>query len=149
MENVKKVVFVAGSGTIREPLAMAIFQSMINGRAEVCARGLVVNFPEPLNQKAEAVLISNGLELKDYSTQRLSEEDFSEDVMVIVMEEKQRQKVLQDYEMATEKNTFVLNQLVGDELEVLDPYGGPIQTYGLCFEVLKVSIEKLIKQIWE
>jgi L-threonylcarbamoyladenylate synthase len=28
---------------------------------EIEARGLVVQFPEPVNQKAEAVLISNGI----------------------------------------------------------------------------------------
>ena len=146
MNNVKKIVFVAGSGTTRAPLAMAIFnntQKKVDIIAE--ARGLVVNFPEPLNQKAEAVMISNGLELKDYSTVKLSEEDFSEDTMIIVMEKVQRQRILADFENATEENTKVLNELVGDELEVVDPYGGPIQTYGLCYEVLKVSIEKLIR----
>ncbi|WP_334292448.1 arsenate reductase/protein-tyrosine-phosphatase family protein [Pseudobutyrivibrio xylanivorans] len=127
-------------------MATAIFHSFPHSRPIICeSRGLIVQFPEPLNQKAEAVLISNGIELKDYSSKQLQESDFSENTLVITMEETQRQKILSEYTNATEENTRLLNELVGDELEVMDPYGGSVQTYGLCYEVLKVSIEKLIK----
>ncbi len=104
-----------------------------------------MQFPEPLNQKAEAVLISNGIELKDYQSKKLMESDFTEDTLIITMEETQRQRILADYSAATEENTRLLNELVGDELEIMDPYGGSVQTYGLCYEVLKVSIEKLMR----
>ena len=71
--------------------------------------------------------------------------DFSENTLVITMEESQRQKILNEYANATEENVRLLNELVGDELEVMDPYGGSVQTYGLCYEVLKASIEKLMR----
>ncbi len=146
MNDINRVVFASGSGTSRAPMATAIFHSFEHSRPIICeARGLIVQFPEPLNQKAEAVLISNGIELKDYSSKQLVESDFSEHTMVITMEESSRQKILNEYANATEDNTRLLNELVGDELEVMDPYGGSVQTYGLCYEVLKVSIEKLIK----
>ncbi len=146
MNNINRVVFASGSGTSRAPMATAIFHSFEHSRPIICeARGLIVQFPEPLNQKAEAVLISNGIELKDYSSKQLVESDFSENTLVITMEESSRQKILNEYANATEDNTRLLNELVGDELEVMDPYGGSVQTYGLCYEVLKVSIEKLIR----
>ncbi len=146
MKNINRIIFAAGSGTTRAPMATAIFLATPRKRQFVAeARGLVVQFPEPLNQKAEAVLISKGLELKDYQSKQLMESDFTEGTLVITMEEAQRQRILADYENATEENTRTLNELVGDELEVLDPYGAPIQTYGLCYEVLKLSMEKLMK----
>ena len=46
---------------------------------EVLARGLVVLFPEPMNQKAEAVLISNGIETEGFVSQQLQEEDITVD----------------------------------------------------------------------
>ena len=146
MNKVNRVIFAVGSGTARAPMATAIFLAAPRKRQYVCeARGLVVQFPEPLNQKAEAVLISNGIELKDYSTKKLTESDFTDGTLVIAMEKNQRDKIISEYENATEDNTKLLNELVGEELEVMDPYGGSVQTYGLCYEVLKVSIEKLIK----
>jgi protein-tyrosine-phosphatase len=127
-------------------MAAAIFRSVPSQRPISCeARGLIVQFPEPLNQKADAVLISNGIELTDYSSTQLQDSDFSENTLVITMEETQRQKILSEYTNATEDNTRLLNELVGDELEIMDPYGGSVQTYGLCYEVLKASIEKLMR----
>ena len=146
MKNINRVIFASGSGTSRAPMATAIFHAIAHDRPIICeARGLIVQFPEPLNQKVEAVLISNGCKLSDYSSKQLMDSDFSENTLVITMEESQRQKILSEYTNATEENTRLLNELVGDELEVMDPYGGSVQTYGLCYEVLKVSIEKLIK----
>ena len=146
MNNINRVIFASGSGTSRAPMATAIFHAIAHDRPIICeARGLIVQFPEPLNQKAEAVLISNGIELRDYSSKQLQESDFSDNTLVITMEETQRQKILSEYVNATEVNTRLLNEIVGDELEVMDPYGGSVQTYGLCYEVLKASIEKLMR----
>ncbi len=146
MKNITKIIFASGSGTSRAPMAAAIFKEMEKSGSIMCeARGLIVQFPEPLNQKAEAILISNGIELKDYSSKQLEDSDFADNTLVITMEEVQRQKILNEFDSATEENTRLLNELVGDELEVMDPYGSSVQTYGLCFEVLKASIEKLIR----
>ena len=38
----------------------------LNHPIEILARGMVVLFPEPINQKAEAVLISNGINPEGY-----------------------------------------------------------------------------------
>ena len=130
MNKINRVIFASGSGTSRAPMATAIFHAFPHSRPIICeARGLIVQFPEPLN----------------YSSKQLQDSDFSENTLVITMEEQGRQKILSEYDNATEENTRLLNELVGDELEVMDPYGGSVQTYGLCYEILKVSIEKLIK----
>ena len=61
MEKLERVIFIAKSGTCREIMAMRIMQDLVlNQGIEVLARGLIVQFPEPINQKAEAVLFSNG-----------------------------------------------------------------------------------------
>ena len=43
------------------------------------------------------------------------------------------------------EQVFVLSQYVGDELEILDPYGGTLQSYGLCYESLRATLKKLVK----
>lgn len=110
---------------------------------EVEARGMVVLFPEPLNQKAEAVMISNGINMEAYMSKQLTEEDFTESTLVLVMEQNQREKVLEKYENARPEDVYVLTELTGDELEILDPYGGTLQSYGLCYETMRKTIRKL------
>ncbi len=110
---------------------------------DIQARGIVVLFPEPLNQKAEAVLISNGITLENYMSSQLEEEDFAQDTLVIVMGKSDKQKILDMFANAVPENVQVLTELVGDELEIMDPYGGTLQSYGICYETLSKSIKKL------
>ena len=146
MEKLERIIFVARSGTCREPMAMGILKDIsLKYDVEVLARGLVVSFPEPMNGKAEAVLISNGINLENFVSQQLTNEDITENTLILTMEKRQRKKVLENYENTNVENVYVLTNFVGDELEILDPYGGPLQSYGLCYETLRKSIKKLVK----
>ena len=150
MKNYNKVIFVAESGTCRAPMAAGILEEYsLMHPVEILARGLVVLFPEPLNQKAEAVMISNGINMEGFMSTQLTEEDFSDDALVLVMEKGQLEKVLETYHNADPENVHILTELVGDELEILDPYGGTLQAYGLCYETLRKTILKLVKLLNE
>ena len=72
MKQYDRVLFVAESGTCRAPMAVGILKEQIlKHPVEVEARGMVVLFPEPLNQKAEAVMISNGITMEDYMSKAI------------------------------------------------------------------------------
>ena len=146
MEQLERIIFVARSGSSREPMAMGILNDLLLKQdVEVLARGLVVSFPQPMNGKAEAVLISNGINLENYTSKQLTNEDITEHTLVLTMERKQRDKVLVNFSNANPEMVHVLTDFVGDELEIIDPYGGALQSYGLCYETLRKSIKKLIK----
>ena len=69
MKKYDKLIFVSGSDTSTSPMAEAILQSKyLLEDILVDSKGLVVLFPEPINPKAEAVLVSNGLSMKDHTT---------------------------------------------------------------------------------
>ena len=106
----------------------------------------MVQFPEPMNQKSEAVLISNGINVENFISQQLTEEDF-EGALVLTMEAVQRERILEQFENANPEDVQVLTEYVGDELEILDPYGGALPAYGLCYETLRKSIKKLVKKL--
>ncbi len=144
MDTYKKIIFADGAGNSRAPMAAEILKEYtMKMPIDIQARGIVVLFPEPLNQKAEAVLISNGITLENYMSSQLEEEDFAKDTLIIVMGSSDRQKILDLFEHAILENVQVLTELVGDELEIMDPYGGSLQAYGLCYETLSKSIKKL------
>ena len=148
MKIYDRIIFVAGSGTCRAPMAAAIMQDCaMKYPAEILARGLVVLFPEPLNQKAEAVMISNGIMLEDYTSTELTNDDITENTLVLVMEQAHRKKVLENFENASEENVYVLTDYVGDESEIMNPYGGTLQSYGLCYETLRQTIKKLVQKL--
>ena len=54
MNPYDKIIFVAQSGTCREQMAKQIMLDFpLRNPAEIEAKGLVVQFPEPINQKAK------------------------------------------------------------------------------------------------
>lgn len=148
MKQYDRIVFVARSGNCREAMAAGILSDfMLKRNIEILARGLVVAFPEPMNQKAEAVLISNGISIPAFASAQLSIEDITDNTLILTMETSHREKVHNRFPEA--QNVYVLTEFVGDELEILDPYGGALPAYGLCYETLRKSIKKLVKYLNE
>lgn len=146
MKEYSRIVFVTESATCRAPMAEALFrEAALHIDVEVLSRGLVVLFPEPLNQKAEAVMISNGINLEGYMSKQITAEDIDENTLVITMDEIQYQKLFDVLPETEESRVAVLNELVGEELSIMNPYGGTLQAYGLCFETLSCSIRKLVR----
>lgn len=150
MKPYNRIIFVAQSGTSREPMAAGIIKDFVLKRpCEILARGLVVQFPEPMNQKAEAILISNGINTEGFTSKQLSEEDITEETLILTMESIHKERILEKFPDVNPEQVEVLSELVGDELEILDPYGGQLPNYGLCYESLKVTIKKLVKLLNE
>ena len=75
--------------------------------------------------------------------------DIDDDTLILTMEAQQRRKILENYPQARQENVQVLTELVGDELEIIDPYGGSLQSYGLCYETMSKSIRKLVRLLNE
>ena len=86
MKNINRVIFASGSGTSRSPMATAIFHSFPHARPIICeARGLIVQFPEPLNQKAEAVVFISAAQAEDCGNiLRKAASDYSDSIMLKV-----------------------------------------------------------------
>ena len=144
----KNIIFVAQTGTSREAMAAGILADCtLPYPVEVLSRGLVVQFPEPMNQKSEAVLISNGIEVEGFASVQLSEADLTEGTLVLTMEQSQKEQIIEQFENAIQVEVYVLTEFVGDELEILDPYGGDLSVYGLCYETLRKSIKKLVRKL--
>ncbi len=150
MKRYRKIIFVCENGTTRAPMAEAILKEYkLKYSVEIESRGLIVLFPEPLNQKVEAVLISNGINLTDKMSCQIELEDLVQDHLILTMEAAQKQKILEEYGQEAHADVEVLTELVGDELEILNPYGGTLQSYGLCYETLNKTIRKLVNLINE
>ncbi len=145
-----RIIFLGQSGNCREPMAAGILQDLIYPHElEIMARALVFNFPEPMNQKAEAVLISNGIDMSGYTTSPLTEEDITEDTLILTMDKSQQIKVFELFDSVSTEQVFVLTEYVGEELEIIDPYGGTLTAYGVCYESMRNSLQKLVSLLYK
>ena len=94
MKKYDRLIFVSSSDTALGPMAEAILQSkFLLEELEITSKGVVVLFPEPINPKAEAVLVSNGLTMKNHMSDPLVREDFEDRTLVIALDESVKQKI--------------------------------------------------------
>jgi protein-tyrosine phosphatase len=149
IKNIRRIIFVDGHDINRAPMAVAIMMDELEKMhktlpLEILSRGILVQFSEPLNQKAEAVMASNGIVINDFFSKKLDNGEITDKTLILAVDEKRKDYILDNYTSANSENTFVLAYYVGEELETLNPYGEPLHTYGLCFEALRETVRKLI-----
>ena len=142
MKRYDKLLFVDTQNTCVSPIAEAIMQDRFKLEDILIeSRGLVVLFPEPVNPKAEAVLVSHSLTMKDHISDQLTDDDFDDRTLILTIDSQQKDRLLKDYSGA--KNVFALSSYVQAEEEVHDPYGGSLADYNHCFEMLNMQVLRL------
>ncbi len=148
MKKYRRLIFVDENDTIRGPMAEAIMRKKyLLEPMEIFSRGLVVLFPEPVNQKAEAVLISNGLTAKEHTARQLEQEDIDEATLILTMKEEYKGRIWSTYENAAHVYTLAEYLHLSGDLPEL--YGEPLTAYGKCYELLAALLERLALQLNE
>ena len=123
VKHYDKLIFVSESDTITSPMAEAILSRHF------------------LLEKAEAVLVSQGLTMKDHMSDPLDEADFDDRTLILTITNAEKERLLQDF--ANPINVFSLSEYIRGEGEVHDPYGGSLGDYGQCFRELDAQVERL------
>ena len=144
MKHYDKLIFVSESDTSTSPMAEAILQrEFLLEDILITSKGLVVLFPEPINPKAEAVLVSHSLSMKNHVSEELTEDDFDDRTLILTMDRVQMDRLLKDHEHA--KNVFTLASYIQADEDITDPYGGTLADYKRLYEDLLVYVLRLSK----
>lgn len=141
-QKYRRIIFIGETDTCRGPMAAEMLrQKELRQEYVIDSRGMVVLFPEPANQKAEAIMKSAHMTMENHVATAFSEDDIAEDILVLTMNESQKQKLTDEY--GKEWNIYTLSEFVGDEEKIINPYGQPLNIYGECLEKLSEAIDKL------
>ncbi len=143
-----KVLFVGNDNSCRSPMAETIFRYLYGGHEpgfEIMSRGLVVLFEEPYNQKVEMILYNHGMETKEKMAIQLVPEDLEGDVLVLTMSFADKLKIIEDY--GFEDNVYTLKEFIGNDDELLDPYGEELDIYEACYQDMFRVLEEVKKKL--
>ena len=146
MKKYDKVLFVSHSDTCRGPMAEAIMQhKVLLEDILIDSKGMIVLFPEPVNQKAEEVLGMNKLTMEGHEAVQFTRDDFDSRTLILVMEASQKEKILEECGDVA-KNLYLVTEYSGSGAgDICSPHGGDLIEYGRCFETLKREVEKVVE----
>lgn len=141
-QRYRRIIFVSSTDSARGPMAAELLRNRdLVQEYVIDSMGMVVLFPEPANQKAEAIMKSAQMTLENHFSQQFDGADLKEDTLILTIGEAPKRKIVSEYENI--KNVYTLNEFVGDDTEIPDPYGKPLAAYGECYEVLTKLIDIL------
>ncbi len=146
--KIKRVIFISCDNTCLGPTAESIFRRIGAGYGvEAISRGTVVLFPEPMNAKMAEVLKRHGLEFSREKSVVLSEEDITEDTLILAMTEAEVSAVREQFPDA---DVHRLRSFVGQKGDIEAPLGGSLDDYEECYEhmdlLTKMAAQKIVKE---
>ncbi|MEW8955889.1 low molecular weight protein arginine phosphatase [Clostridium sp.] len=146
-----RILFVCTGNTCRSPMAEAIFNSKcdISNDVKALSRGLSI-VPKTKASQHSTTLIMESLQVSigDREAIQLDEDTLKEVDLVLTMTSYIRDVLKYNFK-DIESKIFTLNEYVGVEGDVLDPYGGNKAIYKDTYDSLLESINLLIKKIKE
>lgn len=146
-----RAILVVCKGNIcRSPLAEAYLKDQVTKSGlpiDVYSAGLETSFGKPAHPLAQVVGTQGGLILNQHATQPLHKEQVERADMILVMEWRQRNRIIKLYPQAGPK-VFLLRQFYDQSVrEVADPYSGTLEDFQTCFSMIKQACDVLITQI--
>lgn len=146
-----RAILVVCKGNIcRSPLAEAYLKAQMkkNGLPiEIYSAGLETSFGKPAHPLAQVVGTQGGLTLNQHATQPLHKEQVERADMILVMEWRQRNRIIKLYPQARPK-VFLLRQFYDQSVrEVADPYSGTLEDFQTCYSMIKAACDVLIMQM--
>lgn len=148
LQKYRRILFISNSDTNRGPMAAELLRhENLVQEYKIGSRGMVVLFPEPVNQKAEAIMRSQQMTIASHEATPLEEDDLDDDTLVLTLRESQKWKIVSDY--GNVKNVYTLNEYIDDDRELPSTVGQPLVAYGENFELLRELIKKLAERLNE
>lgn len=144
------ILVICKGNICRSPLAEAYLKALVekHGLATVVqSAGLETSFGKPAHHFAQVVGTQGGLELGKHATKPLHKDQVERADMIIVMEWRQRRRIIRLYPQATSK-VFLLRQFYDQSVgEVADPFSGTLEDFQTCFSMIQRACDVMVAQM--
>ncbi|ABO51666.1 protein tyrosine phosphatase [Desulforamulus reducens MI-1] len=146
----KKILFVCTGNTCRSSMAEALAKALAEeknlGGYTFLSAGTMAWTGEKASQQAVEVLGEQGIELSQHRAMLLTPELVTEADLILTMTENHRQQIIRQAPESQGK-VFTLGDYVGENGDVSDPFGSPVETYRRCAGELKNLISKALDKL--
>lgn len=142
-----RILFVCTGNTCRSPMAEAILKSKSVPGIEVRSAGVFATNGDEASQHTKKVLEDEKINLSHQST-LLTEKEVDWATFILTMTSGHKASILSMFPSAHGK-TFTLKEFTGSggHLDIMDPFGGPLEIYQYTYNEIHENIIKLIDKL--
>ncbi|CAM2755248.1 low molecular weight protein arginine phosphatase [Hathewaya histolytica] len=143
-----KILFVCTGNTCRSPMAEAIFNKLNNNLDHSAYSAGISVIDEDFTTKNSSIVIMEkiGQDISKRKAVFLTEELLQKYDLILTMTLSHKLYIVQHYTDLS-NNVYTLNEYVGIEKDILDPFGGNLSIYIETFKNLEESISLLLKKL--
>ena len=140
----KRLIFVCTGNTCRSPMAELILKKKFKEKSitgiKVISAGLSATAGEKMSKNSNAVLRKLGINPYNFRSKQLTQKMLLTSDMVICMTQSHKD-YLKGYD-----NVFTMQEITGIG-DIIDPYGGNLQTYKATQEQISLACEEIVRII--
>lgn len=133
-----------GAGLLRQRLARA----GLDAQFQVASAGVWALDGRPASEHAVAVMAEQGIDISSHVAHTINAADMAESDLILVMSREHKQMIRNTWPQY-EWKVHRLSEMAGKRKDVQDPYGGPIEEYRECADIIAEYIDQGLERILE
>jgi protein-tyrosine-phosphatase len=146
------ILMVCTGNLCRSPMAAGLLRQRLAehglDRHQVSSAGVWAVDGRPASENAITVMAERGIDITDHIAHTVNANDVAEADLILVMSQEHEQIIQNTWPQYSWKVTRI-SEMVGKRKNVRDPYGGSIEEYRNCADILSGYVERGFQRIVE